>query len=81
MEDASENGTIGPYARRTEGQAIQEMCGPMVKDQVFSIDVTGALEHDLFSSQQTDFSGFVLNLPENIGFYAALDLFVQKITV
>jgi hypothetical protein len=66
MEDASESGTIGPYVYRTEGEAIQEISGPMVNDQIISIDVTEALEHDLFGSQQTDFSGFVLNLPENI---------------
>ena len=52
---------------------LGEVCGDFQHGDMITIDVTSALEHDLFGSAQTNFSGFVIDMGPNwhdrISFY------------
>jgi hypothetical protein len=66
--DEYENGIIDNYTYTASGIIDTfAFSGPIQADEIVSFDVTPALEHDLFTPLQTDFSGFILT---SNGYYA-----------
>ena len=76
IEDVNENGIVETTDINTEDY-LGEICEGLQPGDTITIDVTSALEHDLFSSGQTNFSGFVLrrstNWEDEIEFYDHTD--------
>ena len=60
IEDYRENGEISVYDPSTQ-EFIGEICADFQPGDIITLDVTTAIEHDLFDPDQTDFSGFVLD--------------------
>ena len=59
MQDHNENGAISENDIETE-EYIGEVCTQEQSGNSITFDVTAALEHDLFTPDQTEYSGFVL---------------------
>ncbi len=72
VQDVNENGMIEEVDIDTEDY-IAEVCANLQQEDTIVFDVTAAIEHDLFGSNQTNFSGFVLkrstNWEDGIEFY------------
>jgi len=59
IQDENENGVIeGSDINMTD--YIGEVCTDLQPGDIITFDVTSAVEHDLFDSDQTNFSGFVI---------------------
>ena len=77
IQDENENGVIEVDDVDTSDY-IDEVCRDLQPGDTITFDVTPALEHDLFDSDQTEFTGFVLDRSTNwsgfIEFYYHTDL-------
>lgn len=60
MQDVNENGEI-TVKDKAVGELIGEICKNLLRGNIITLDVTSALEHDLFDPDQTAFSGFVIH--------------------
>ena len=60
ITDLEENGIIEEGDVNTT-EHIGEFCGNFQPDDIIRVDVTSAIEHDLFDPDQSSFSGFVID--------------------
>jgi hypothetical protein len=61
MKDACEDGIVSTTDSYEE--FLYGICPPSEAGDTITLDVTSALEHDLFADNQSDFSGFMLLYP------------------
>jgi hypothetical protein len=61
IQDANENGIIEEVDTDSEDH-IAEVCEDLQQGDTITFNVTSAIEHDLFSSNQTSYSGFVIKI-------------------
>lgn len=87
MQDVNENGiiTVADSARPRE-ELIGEICEDLQVGDIITLDVTSALEHDLFDPDQTAFSGFVITASiyryDSIEFYDNTDpLYAPRLSI
>ena len=59
IQDENEDGIIETVDRITD-EHLGEICENLNQGDTITLDVTSALEHDLFNPDQTEFSGFVI---------------------
>ncbi len=60
IQDANENGVIEGVDVTNVNDYIDTICENLLPGDMITFDVTSAVEHDLFTSDQTVFSGFVI---------------------
>jgi len=60
IQDEDENGVIEWRDKHTTDYIVED-CTDLQPGDIITFDVTSAVEHDLFNSDQTSFSGFVID--------------------
>ena len=82
MNDANEDGIIGETDVKNRLSITSQDISSVQPEDVISINVTSTIEHDLFASEQTAFSGFILSASSDafaccpiydIDFYSSYD--------